>query len=51
MAKRGVVITSDAFLQMPKGVLVATVAIQNATNVGVLAIRILGSTDSNLQEK
>jgi phosphoribosylaminoimidazole carboxylase len=44
-------LTSDAFLQMPKGVPVATVAIQNATNAALLAIRILGSTDSNLQEK
>jgi len=38
-------------IQMPKGVPVATVAIQNATNAGLLAIRILGSTDSYLQEK
>jgi len=40
-----------SIVQMPKGVPVATVAIQNATNAGLLAIRILGSTDSNLQEK
>jgi len=40
-----------SIVQMPKGVPVATVGIQNATNAGLLAIRILGSTDSNLQEK
>lgn len=40
-----------SIVQMPRGVPVATVAIQNATNAGLLAIRILGSTDSNLQER
>lgn len=40
-----------SIVQMPRGVPVATVAIQNATNAGLLAIRILGSTDSNIQER
>lgn len=41
----------DAFLsivQMPKGVPVATVAIDNAANAALLAIRILASGDSKL---
>ena len=40
-----------SIVQIPRGVPVAIVAIQNATNAGLLAIWILGSTDSNLQER
>eukprot|EP00252_Welwitschia_mirabilis_P024987 TRINITY_DN7646_c0_g1_i1.p1 TRINITY_DN7646_c0_g1~~TRINITY_DN7646_c0_g1_i1.p1 ORF type:complete len:660 (-),score=161.06 TRINITY_DN7646_c0_g1_i1:145-2124(-) len=40
-----------SIVQMPKGVPVATVAIQNATNAGLLAVRILGSSDSAIQER
>ena len=38
-------------LQMPKGVPVATVAIGNAANAGLLALRILASSDAELQQK
>lgn len=44
----------DALLsiaQMPKGVPVATMAVDNATNAGLLAARILGLNDTNLQKK
>lgn len=44
----------DALLsiaQMPKGVPVATMAVDNATNAGLLAARILGLNDPNLQKK
>lgn len=44
----------DALLsiaQMPKGVPVATVAIDNATNAGLLAARMLGMTDSKVAQK
>jgi 5-(carboxyamino)imidazole ribonucleotide mutase len=44
----------DALLsvvQMPKGVPVATVAIDNAANAGLLAIRMLAMTDEGLAEK
>lgn len=44
----------DALLsiaQMPKGVPVATMAVDNATNAGLLAARILGLNDKNLQKK
>eukprot|EP01032_Pedospumella_encystans_P034173 gene34173-38624_t len=34
---------------MPKGVPVATVAINNATNAGLLAVRILAAQDPALQ--
>lgn len=37
-----------SIVQMPKGVPVATVAIGNAANAGLLALRILGSTDPEL---
>jgi phosphoribosylaminoimidazole carboxylase len=40
-----------SIVQMPKGVPVATVAIDNATNAGLLAVRILGSGDPVLLEK
>ena len=36
---------------MPKGVPVATVAIGNAANAGLLALRILACSDSALQQK
>lgn len=38
-----------SIVQMPKGVPVATVAVGNATNAGLLAIRILGAHDTNLR--
>lgn len=38
-------------MQMPKGVPVATVAIGNAANAGLLALRILACSDSALQQK
>ena len=44
----------DAFLsivQMPKGVPVATVAIDNAANAALLAIRILGASDEKIVTK
>lgn len=40
-----------SIVQMPKGVPVATVAIDNAYNAGVLAVSILGSTDSAIRTK
>jgi 5-(carboxyamino)imidazole ribonucleotide mutase len=36
---------------MPNGVPVATVALNAAKNAGILALQILGSTDSKLQLK
>ncbi|PWA00727.1 hypothetical protein BB558_003191 [Smittium angustum] len=39
-----------SIVQMPRGVPVATVAINNATNAGLLAVRILGGTYSNFSE-
>ncbi len=38
-------------MQMPKGVPVATVAIGNAANAGLLAVRILATSDPELQAK
>ena len=38
-------------MQMPKGVPVATVAIGNAANAGLLALRILAASDLALQQK
>jgi hypothetical protein len=35
-------------MQMPRGVPVATVAINNATNAGLLAVRMLGIRDADL---
>ncbi|KAM7253607.1 hypothetical protein ACFE04_021761 [Oxalis oulophora] len=35
-------------MQMPRSVLVVTVTINNATNVGLLAVRMLGSGDADL---
>jgi 5-(carboxyamino)imidazole ribonucleotide mutase len=40
-----------SIVQMPKGVPVATVAIDNARNAGVLAARILGTFDDALRER
>ncbi len=37
-----------SIVQMPRGVPVATVAINGATNAGLLAVRILGLTDTSL---
>ena len=38
-------------MQMPKGVPVATVAIGNAANAGLLALRILAGSDTALQQR
>lgn len=40
-----------SIVQMPKGIPVATVAINNAANAALLAIRILGTTDSEIADK
>lgn len=40
-----------SIMQMPKGVPVATVAINGAFNAGLLAVEILSLTDASLQEK
>jgi 5-(carboxyamino)imidazole ribonucleotide mutase len=40
-----------SIVQMPAGVPVATVAIGNARNAGLLAVRILAATDPALQER
>ena len=40
-----------SIVQMPAGVPVATVAIGNARNAGLLAVRILGAADEDLREK
>jgi 5-(carboxyamino)imidazole ribonucleotide mutase len=39
-----------SIVQMPTGVPVATVAVGNAANAGLLAVRILGSSDPALRE-
>ncbi|QQG40824.1 MAG: 5-(carboxyamino)imidazole ribonucleotide mutase [Candidatus Levyibacteriota bacterium] len=52
--KSGVLEGIDAFLataQMPPGVPVATVGIDNAKNAGLLAVQILATSDKNLEEK
>jgi 5-(carboxyamino)imidazole ribonucleotide mutase len=38
-------------VQMPAGVPVATVAVGNARNAGLLAVRILAAADPELQQK
>jgi len=38
-------------VQMPKGVPVATVAIGNAANAGLLAVRMLGIQDESMRRK
>jgi 5-(carboxyamino)imidazole ribonucleotide mutase len=40
-----------SIVQMPAGVPVATVAIGNARNAGLLAVRILAATDSGLRDR
>jgi 5-(carboxyamino)imidazole ribonucleotide mutase len=40
-----------SIVQMPAGVPVATVAVGNARNAGLLAVRILGASDPALQKK
>lgn len=40
-----------SIVQMPKGIPVATVAIHNAANAGLLACRILGAQDKDIQIK
>ncbi|XP_057476263.1 phosphoribosylaminoimidazole carboxylase, chloroplastic-like [Actinidia eriantha] len=40
-----------SIVQMPRGVPVATVAINNATNAGLLAVRMLGVCDADLQAR
>ncbi|MBI1331708.1 MAG: 5-(carboxyamino)imidazole ribonucleotide mutase [Armatimonadetes bacterium] len=40
-----------SIVQMPAGIPVATVAIGNAKNAGLLAIQILGATDPKIAEK
>ncbi len=40
-----------SIVQMPRGIPVATVAIDNAQNAGLLAVQILASHDSALMEK
>lgn len=40
-----------SIVQMPKGVPVATVAVDGAMNAGLLAIRILGSADRDLRQR
>lgn len=40
-----------SIVQMPRGIPVATVAIDNATNAGLLAAQIIGSSDLGVREK
>ncbi len=40
-----------SIVQMPAGVPVATVAIGNARNAGLLAVRILAASDDTLRQK
>jgi 5-(carboxyamino)imidazole ribonucleotide mutase len=40
-----------SIVQMPAGIPVATVAVGNARNAGLLAVRILGSSDLDLQRR
>ncbi|MFW5800458.1 MAG: 5-(carboxyamino)imidazole ribonucleotide mutase [Spirochaeta sp.] len=40
-----------SIVQMPRGVPVATVAINNGVNAGLLAARILGSADAEVQQR
>jgi 5-(carboxyamino)imidazole ribonucleotide mutase len=40
-----------SIVQMPYGVPVATVAINNARNAGLLAVNILGTSDKSIQKK
>ncbi len=52
--KNGPLVGVDALLatlQMPSGIPVATVGIDNAKNAGLLAIQILATSDKSLEEK
>jgi len=52
--KDGPLVGVDALLatmQMPSGIPVATVGIDNAKNAGLLAVQILAVSDKNLEEK
>ena len=40
-----------SILQMPSGIPVATVALNGATNAGILAAKIIGTSDSEVSEK
>src|SRR5512132_2794069 len=40
-----------SIVQMPAGIPVATVSIGNATNAGLLAVRILGASDPGLRKR
>lgn len=40
-----------SILQMPGGIPVATVALNGALNAGILAVKIIGSSDENVAEK
>jgi 5-(carboxyamino)imidazole ribonucleotide mutase len=40
-----------SIVQMPAGVPVATVAVGNARNAGLLAVRILAASDEGLRDK
>lgn len=40
-----------SIVQMPAGIPVATVAVDNARNAGLLAVRILGASDAELRSK
>ena len=40
-----------SIVQMPAGVPVATVAVGNARNAGLLAVRILGAVDADLRQR
>jgi 5-(carboxyamino)imidazole ribonucleotide mutase len=40
-----------SIVQMPKGIPVATVGVDNARNAGLLAVRILGATDPKLRAR
>jgi 5-(carboxyamino)imidazole ribonucleotide mutase len=40
-----------SIVQMPSGVPVATVAVGNARNAGLLAVRILASADADLRQR
>lgn len=48
---KGLLTGPPAGLQMPRGVPVATVAIGNAANAGLLAARILGAGDPALADR
>jgi 5-(carboxyamino)imidazole ribonucleotide mutase len=39
-----------SIVQMPRGIPVATVGIDNARNAGLLAVRILGATDPKMRD-